>query len=79
MVDIIAAMPDESRDDKFYLIVRLAVLIMEEEDLPDIKFIDEMKHECGIFLMICCSLSPERRVRSIQNLLSYYILRLFNT
>ena len=48
VVDIIAAMADESLDDKFYIIVRRAVLLMEEENLPDTKFIDDMKHECGI-------------------------------
>lgn len=48
VVDIIAAISDESRDDRFYLIVRRAVLLMEEENLPDTKFIDDMKHECGI-------------------------------
>ncbi len=48
VVDVIAAMADESRDDKFYLIVRRAVLLMEEENLPDTKFIDDLKHQCGM-------------------------------
>ena len=48
VVDIIAAIADESRDDKFYLIVRRAVLIMEEEDLPDTEFINDLKYKCGM-------------------------------
>ena len=48
VVDIIAAIADESRDDKFYLIVRRAVLLRKEETLPDINFIDDMKNACGI-------------------------------
>ncbi len=48
VVDIIAAIAGESRDDKFYLIVRRAVMLMEEQDLPDTEFINDLKYKCGM-------------------------------
>lgn len=46
VVDIIAAIAAESQYDDFYLIVRRAVMLMEEKDLLDTEFVREMKRQC---------------------------------
>ena len=48
VVDIIAAIADESQNNDFYLMVRRAVMLMEEQDLPDTEFIKDLKYECGM-------------------------------
>lgn len=48
IVDIIVAIAGESLNDDFYMTVRRAVMLMEEKDLPDTKFMNELKGQCGM-------------------------------
>lgn len=46
--DIILAISEESRNDDFYMTVKRAVFLMEENDLPDTEGVREIKRELGI-------------------------------